>query len=210
MTSEISSTIINTLRDEYGSVKPGLDYRDMYQLVISVVLSAQTTDKQVNAATPLLFKQFPDFKTLARADVSEIESIIRSTGFYRNKAKNIIALSGMLLSKYDGEVPSSIEDLTTLPGIGRKSAQVIRAFGFGIPAIPVDTHVMRVSRRLGYTESSNPLEVERSLASLIPEENWIESHVLFITHGRNTCFARKPACNRCTIYQYCDFANNNF
>jgi endonuclease-3 len=115
----------------------------------------------------------------------------------------------MLISKYDGDVPRSIEDLTSLPGIGRKSAQVIRAFGFGIPAIPVDTHVMRVSRRLGYTGSTNPLEVEKSLASLIPEENWIESHVLFITHGRNTCFARKPACDRCPIYQYCDFANNN-
>ncbi len=209
MTSETSLKIIRALREEYGSVEPGLVYKDLYQLVISVVLSAQTTDKQVNTVTPLLFKKFPRFRDLAGARISEIESIIRSTGFYHNKAKNIVSLSGMLLSKYDGRVPRSIEDLTSLPGIGRKSAQVIRAFGFGIPAIPVDTHVMRVSIRLGYTESSNPREVERSLASLIPEENWIESHVLFITHGRNICLARKPACISCPVSRYCDFACNN-
>ena len=118
-------------------------------------------------------------------------------------------LSGMIMSKHNGKVPDTLEDLTFLPGVGRKSAQVVRAFGFSIPAIPVDTHVLRVSKRIGYTTSTNPLEVEKALARMIPEEHWIESHVLFITHGRSICMSRKPSCGKCSIYQYCDFVNNN-
>ncbi len=209
MTQEISLAILEILRETYGQVEPGLHYKNQYQLLISVVLSAQTTDKQVNTVTPVLFQEYPDFKSLAQAEITDIETIIRSTGFYRNKAKNIVMLSGIIISKYNGKVPDTLEDLTFLPGVGRKSAQVVRAFGFGIPAIPVDTHVMRVSKRIGYTTSTNPVEVERALAGIISEEDWIESHVLFITHGRSICLSRKPSCDRCPIYCYCDFVNNN-
>ncbi len=209
MTQDRSSIIIDILRKTYGQVEPGLLYKNLYQLVVSVVLSAQTTDKQVNTVTPVLFEQYPDFYSLAGAAITDIEAIIISTGFYRNKAKNIVMLSDIIASKFNGMVPDSIEDLTTLPGVGRKSAQVIRAFGFGIPAIPVDTHVMRVSKRLGYTSATNPVEVERALSLMISEEFWIESHVLFITHGRNICLSRKPLCDRCPIYRYCDFVNNS-
>ncbi|MFW5769852.1 MAG: endonuclease III [Spirochaetota bacterium] len=209
MKQELSSTILNILRETYGHVEPGLHYKNLYQLLISVVLSAQTTDKQVNTVTPVLFQEYPDFQSLAHAEIADIEIIIKSTGFYRNKAKNIVMLSRMILSKYNGIVPDALEDLTFLPGVGRKSAQVVRAFGFGIPAIPVDTHVMRVSKRIGYTTSTNPVEVERALALMIAEEYWIESHVLFITHGRHICVSRKPLCDSCPIYRYCDFVNNN-
>lgn len=203
-----SKKIFNRLKEHY-QVSPPLQFVNLYQLCIAVVLSAQTTDNQVNMVTPLLFKKYPDFYSLAQANIADIEEIIKSTGFYHNKAKHIVALAKTIVHTFHGVVPDTREELMKLPGVGRKSANVILSFGFGIPAIPVDTHVARVANRIGYTDSKKPIAIEMALMASITQSDWITAHLLFIYHGRAICYARKPACIRCPIVSYCNFENKN-
>lgn len=193
----------------YGEVTPDLAYSDLYQLTVAVVLSAQTTDKQVNAVTPHLFSQYPDFKTLANAEIPDVEEIIKSTGFYHNKARNIVALSQIIIKYFNGMVPSDLESLMELPGVGRKSANVILSLGYNTPALAVDTHVTRVANRIGFIESDNPEAVEKALTEVIPSTQWRLTHLLFITHGRRICSARNPSCYVCPVEDICAYGNKN-
>ncbi len=198
-----SGRIIDLLKKYHGSPKPELDYTNTYQLAIAVVLSAQTTDVQVNAATPALFSLYPGFADLAKAHVRDVEKIIHSTGFYHHKARHVIALSRMVMERFNGILPASRELLMELPGVGRKSANVILSVGFGIPALPVDTHVLRIANRLGYVQTEDPRKAEDALTSFIPENDWISAHLLFIRHGRSLCTARKPRCAECPLFDLC-------
>jgi endonuclease-3 len=200
-----AAAVISGLRGRYGKVSPALEYRDNYELAIAVVLSAQTTDKQVNGVTPSLFTKYPGFAELSKAKLSDVERIIRPTGFFHNKAKNIIALASRVVHDFGGELPGDRDSLMSLPGAGRKTANVILSQGFGIPAFAVDTHVGRISRRLGFSASDDPLRVEADVCSLIPESDWTEAHLLFITHGRNLCTARSPLCGECPVRDMCPF-----
>jgi len=202
-----SSRIIKKLRVHYGKAVPALRYTNLYEITIAVVLSAQTTDRQVNEVTEILFKKYPDFRFLAQARTAEIEKIIHGTGFFRTKARNIISLSRKVMDDFSGRLPRTHEDLLTLPGIGRKSANVILSQGYGIPALAVDTHVGRVARRIGYTSEKDPDLVEKSLTSVIPRRDWTEAHLLFITHGRKICGARNPHCSICPVADDCAFAS---
>jgi endonuclease-3 len=206
MDRKTSGKIIALLKKQYGNVKSDLKYINLYQLTVAVVLSAQTTDVQVNSVTPELFGRFPDFKSLSEADTAVIEDIIRSTGFYKNKSRNIVALAREITEKYNGRVPSERELLVQLPGVGRKSANVVLSMGYNIPALAVDTHVARIAGRLGYTESTDPYKIEKDLNAAIPEKEWIITHLLFIRHGRSICKARKPACSQCPVKLYCPAA----
>ena len=203
MDAQISSEIIKLLLDCYGYPEIPLQYSNLYQLTIAVILSAQTTDEQVNRITPDLFAKYPDFRRLAKAERSDVERIIHSTGFYRNKASNIISLAAKVSGDLDGRLPENIEDLITLPGIGRKSANVIISQGFGKPGLAVDTHVLRIANRLGYCDTKNPDIAEREMKKIIPPDDWSVSHLLFITHGRKTCKARNPKCAECVIQNLC-------
>jgi endonuclease III len=199
--------ILEKLLRFYGKISPGLSYSGIHDLAIAVVLSAQTTDKQVNSVTPELFKRFPDFKSLSKADLSEVESVIKSVGLYKTKAKHIIKLSGKVVTEYNNILPNNIEELLKLPGIGRKSANVILSMGFGIPAFPVDTHILRIVNRLGFIKTSDPFKAEKAVTGCIPRDKWIETHLLFIKHGRTICRAGKPACTECPINKLCEYAN---
>ncbi len=203
-----SKKIISILSSYYGDVKPGLDYVDLYQLTISVILSAQTTDRQVNTVTPVLFKKYPGFHELSKARISDVEKIIRSTGFFRNKSKNIVYGSRHIMDKHGGRLPENIDELMSIPGVGRKSANVIISMGFHRPAMAVDTHVLRLSNRLGYAGTSSPLEAEKALQSAIPAKNWILAHLLLIKHGRTLCRARNPLCGQCPVSHLCEAFGN--
>ena len=200
-----SSQIISLLRRRYGSVAPALQYRSRYELCIAVVLSAQTTDRQVNEVTPVLFERYPSFESLARGKIQDIEKIVHSTGFYRAKAKNISALAKQVTDRFGGELPSDRKSLESLPGVGRKTANVILSQGFGIPAFAVDTHVGRLARRIGYSLATDPAEVEKDVTAFIEETAWTQAHLLFITHGRTLCTARKPQCGVCPISSLCGY-----
>jgi len=204
MEKKTSRKIIDTLVRHYGEVKADLNFSNVYQLAVAVVLSAQTTDKQVNGVTGQLFSRYPDFKTLAAARLEDVRQIIKSTGFYRNKASNIINMAGMVTKEFNGTLPVERDQLVRLPGVGRKSANVILSIGYGHPALAVDTHVMRISNRLGYISSRNPLKIEKALCSFIPESKWNAAHLLFIRHGRDICKARNPLCGDCPIESFCD------
>lgn len=203
-----SKKIINRLKNHY-QISPPLRFANLYQLCVAVVLSAQTTDNQVNMVTPHLFKKYPDFTSLAKANILDVEEIIKPTGFYHNKAKHVVALARTIVQKFNGEVPNTRDELMSLPGVGRKSANVILAMGFGIPTIPVDTHVSRVASRIGYAETNKPLLVEKALMESIPQSDWIAAHLLFIYHGRAVCSARNPKCSLCSIIAWCRFQNKN-
>ena len=203
MTKEKAAKIIKTLKRRYGEIDTALSYKNLFQLTIAVVLSAQTTDKQVNSVTPALFKQYKDFKSLARAGIPEIEKIIKSVGLYKTKARNIVGLSRDILKKYNGKLPRTREELMELPGIGRKSANVILSFGLKINAFPVDTHIKRIAFRIGFTPSKDPFEAEKSLTGHIPEKEWGTAHLLLINHGRKICTARNPRCAECPLNKLC-------
>lgn len=209
MTKGKSEKILRRLKQHYGSPEAGLRYNSIYELTVSVILSAQTTDRQVNSVTPELFIRFPDFRSLSGASLPEVERIIKSTGFYRNKAKNIVRLSKMIVKKFSGRVPDSREELVSLPGIGRKSANVILSVGYNMPAFAVDTHVIRIANRVGYIQSNDPLKVENAATRYIPESEWGTAHLLMIKHGRTICSARKPLCPECPISSLCDYAGSN-
>lgn len=204
-----SLLIIEKLKEYYGNVKPSLDYNNIYQLTIAVILSAQTTDNQVNKVTRKLFLKYKNFKQLSKAKKSDVEQIIKSIGLYKTKTKHIIELSKIVMNKYDGQLPKEFEKLIQLPGIGRKSANVIISHGFGEDAIPVDTHVKRVSKRIGLTEANNVYKVEQDLKNKIPKKLWNLSHLLLIYHGRTICKAINPDCPICPVASYCKYYDNN-
>ena len=185
-----------------------LDHEDPWQLLVATILSAQCTDARVNMITKDLFVKYPTMEDFAKADLSEMENDIRQAGFFHNKAKNIIGCANMLLSEYDGQVPSDIDELTRLPGVGRKTANVIRGHIFGIDSIVVDTHVKRISRRLKLTKEEDPEKIEYDLMKAIPEEYWISINLWMITFGRTICKAQSPKCQECPLAGYCrDFAD---
>ncbi|HPS57568.1 MAG TPA: endonuclease III [Spirochaetota bacterium] len=207
MRRDTSSKIISALEAFYGVVVPDLSFRNNYELTVAVVLSAQTTDRQVNGVTVKLFGMYPDFASLASAGRSDVERIIKSTGFYRVKAANIIALAAAVMERFGGILPDNSADLMELPGVGKKSANVILSIGFDKPALAVDTHVSRIAKRLGYTDELNPLMIEKDLCGVIPEQDWKKTHLLFIKHGRSTCTARNPRCEACAVSRWCRFFN---
>lgn len=200
--SQINEVII-LLEQMHPEAKCALDHRNLFELIVAVALSAQTTDVAVNKVTPALFDKYPTPKDLADADVTDVEQMIRTIGLYKNKAKNIIAMSKMLVDQFDSEVPSTREELTTLPGVGRKTANVVLAEGYGEPAIAVDTHVFRVANRIGLTDEKDVSGTERVLMERLPRDKWIRAHHLLIFHGRKCCDARKPKCDECLLSKLC-------
>jgi endonuclease-3 len=198
--------VARRLESEYsGSPKElcELDHRNAFELLTATVLSAQTTDQRVNAVTPTLFARYPVPADLAAANPADVEDIVKSTGFYQNKTKSIIGMADALVDRFDGEVPTRLEDLVTIPGVGRKTANVIRSVSFELPGIAVDTHVNRVSRRLGLTEESDPVKVERDLNSLLRARDRGPFSLRMILHGRRVCLAKKPMCDRCALEDIC-------
>lgn len=184
-----------------------LDYRTPYELAVATILSAQCTDKRVNMVTPELFRRWPNADALSQAPREEIEQVIQSTGFYRNKAKSLSGFATQVMEKHGGEVPADMDALVVLPGIGRKTANVVLGNAFGInEGVVVDTHVQRLSRRFGLTKESDPVKVERALIPLFPRESWTMLSHLMIWHGRRTCDARKPKCNDCALADICPSA----
>lgn len=199
--------VTEILNKEYGTnLHTYLHYEEPWQLLFATILSAQCTDDRVNMVTKELFKKYPDVKSFADADLDELMKDIFSTGFYRNKATNIIACAKMLLEKYDGEVPSDIDLLTALPGVGRKTANVVRGNVYNEPSIVVDTHVKRVSKLLGLTENDDPVKVEFDLMKVLPKEQWILFNIQAIAHGRKVCIARRPKCAECVLREVCKSA----
>lgn len=204
--SEKVEAIIRILDRMYPTVRCSLDFTEPLQLLVATILSAQCTDERVNQVTPLLFRKYPDARAYADAPLEELEEDIRTTGFFRNKAKSIQGCCRILHEKFGGEVPRDLDVLTQLPGIGRKTANVILANGFGIPGVFVDTHVSRVSQRLGLTHNTDPVKIERDLMAIIPKEHWIKFCHQLITHGRTLCQARKPKTEICPLHDLCDYA----
>lgn len=195
--------ILIRLKEQYGPTKCYLDHETAWQLLVATILSAQCTDDRVNIVTKGLFQKYQSVKDFAEVSIEELEKDIHSTGFYHNKAKNIIACCQKLLIEYDGEVPSEIEKLTELAGVGRKTANVVRGNWYGIESIVVDTHVKRLSNLLGLTKNEDPVKIEYDLMKIIPKEKWIELNTQLIAHGRKICVARRPKCNECFLLYYC-------
>ena len=196
--------ILERLDEHYGTdYRCSLDHDSAWQLLIATMLSAQCTDARVNIVTKELFVKYPDVNAFADADLKELEQDIHSTGFYHNKAKNIIACCQALRDKYDGQVPRSLEDLTSLAGVGRKTANVIRGNIYHDPSIVVDTHVKRVSNLLGLTKNQDPVKIEFDLMKIVPKDKWIDINTQMIAHGRKICIARRPKCAECFLFPYC-------
>ncbi|MGD9184637.1 MAG: endonuclease III [Desulfobacterales bacterium] len=200
-----AAEIRKILRSLYPEVKPQLHFRNPFELLLATILSSQCTDKQVNRVTPKLFHQFKSPQDFARASLEEIEALIRSTGFYRNKAKNIKACCRVLLETHCGRVPDRLDELVELPGVGRKTANVVLGAAFERPGIVVDTHVKRVSRRLGFTENSDPVKIEFDLMEIIPRKDWSDFSLRMVYFGRETCTARKPRCPACLLDPLCPY-----
>ncbi len=184
-----------------------LKFSSPLELLIATILSAQCTDVRVNEVTSSLFKKYPSAEDYAQADLSELEEDIRPTGFYRNKAKSVQKCCQELVARFGGEVPRTLEEMVTLPGVGRKTANVILGNAFGIPGIVVDTHVHRVSQRIGLTKKDDPVKIEFDLMEVVPKEEWTHFSNLLIWHGRRTCVARKPLCESCAIRKLCDYGS---
>jgi len=184
-----------------------LTYDSPFQLLVAVILSAQTTDVGVNKVTPVLFARYPDAESLATADPADVEAIVHPTGFFRNKTKNIMGAARRIIAEYDGRVPDTMEEMLTLPGVARKTANIVLANAFGaVVGIPVDTHVLRLSRRLGFTKNDDPVKVERDLMALFPQESWYDLTYRIIEHGRSSCVARRPVCSACSLSELCPSA----
>ncbi|MBA4318976.1 MAG: endonuclease III [Flavobacterium sp.] len=199
--------IFQVLGKEYPDVKSALEYKNPFQLLIATILSAQCTDARVNIISKLLFRKYIRPEDFCTVNIVELERDIFSTGFYRQKAKSIKNCCTILVEKYDGKVPKDFDALTSLPGVGRKTASVVAGNGFGIPAIAVDTHVKRLSNLLGFVDSDDPEKIEELLKQLLPESLWVNSSHWLATHGRNVCVARKPKCNVCKIAELCPSRN---
>ncbi|WP_244903807.1 endonuclease III [Ornithinimicrobium cerasi] len=191
------------LAERYPDARCELDFADPYQLLVATVLSAQTTDVRVNGVTPTLFARYPDARSLAAADRAEVEAIVQPTGFFRAKTDSLLKLAADLVERFDGTVPGRLRDLVTLPGVGRKTGNVVLGDAFDVPGITVDTHVGRLVRRFGWTAEEDPVKVEHAVGALFPRREWTRlSHVL-IFHGRRTCHARNPACGACPVARLC-------
>ena len=197
--------LLRRLHKRYPEMQTALDYENPWQLLVATVMSAQTTDENVNKVAPVLFERYPTPEDLAGADPEDVEQIIYSTGYFRQKTKSVIALSGDLVDQFDGEVPRDLEDLVTLRGVGRKTASVVLAEVWNVPAIAVDTHVSRVAQRLGIVESSDPGKIELELMALYLKKDWSGISMRFIQFGRDICDARKPRCWECPLRDRCEF-----
>ena len=201
--AEKNEKILAELERLYPDAKPALHFDNPYQLLVAVILSAQCTDVKVNMVTPALFAAYPDAAAMAKATAEEIEPYIKTCGIYRNKAKNLALTARELVSRFGGEVPADHEALTSLPGVGRKTANVVMSCAFGADAIAVDTHVFRVSNRLGLADAPDVLKTEEQLMQVIPRSAWSRAHHWLIYHGRRVCAARKPACETCSLREWC-------
>ena len=191
------------LKDTYPDAKCELDFKNPLQLTVATILSAQCTDKRVNMVTPALFKKYKIAKAFAEADREELETMIASTGFFRNKANSILGMAQKVVTEFNGEIPQTLEELITLPGVGRKTANVVLGNAFNVPGLTVDTHFGRLVRRFGWTKETDPVKVEFAIMKLMPQEHWTDlSHVL-IWHGRRICHSQKPACGACPISHLC-------
>lgn len=200
---ERSAEILRRLKVIYGAPICELTHENAFQLLSATILSAQCTDVRVNMVTPALFAEFPSAATMAVADVARVEELVRSTGFYATKAKNLVGMARNVMDRFEGEVPSAIEDLVTLPGVGRKTANVLRSVVFDLPGLPVDTHVGRLSRRLGLTKEEDPVKVEFELNAMFDPQDWGGFSLRLILHGRRVCDAKKPKCDVCELADIC-------
>ena len=197
--------ILDILKETYPDAKCELNYETPFQLLVATILSAQTTDKKVNQVTESLFKDYPDLDSFLKLTNEELEGRIREIGLYRNKDKNLILMCNQLKNNFNGEVPKTMEGITSLAGAGRKTANVVLSNAFNVPSIAVDTHVFRVSNRLGLADSNNVLEVEKQLQKELPKKEWSLAHHLLIFHGRRCCIARKPKCEECPLAHLCKY-----
>lgn len=203
-----------TTNERLAGIYPGtakelcaLDHAGPFQLLVATILSAQCTDERVNATTPALFARYPDPASMAGADRAELEDLVRPTGFFRSKSASLVGMASALIDRFDGEVPSAMTDLVTLPGVGRKTANVVRSVAFGLPGLPVDTHVLRLSRRLELAEGTDPVKVEMALNPLVPATERGSFSLRLILHGRSVCQARRPHCDRCILADFCPSAS---
>lgn len=203
-----SQIVLDRLIELYPEVKCALDHKNPYELLVATILSAQCTDVRVNMVTPALFKKYSTPYDLAAANIREVEKLIQSTGFFRNKAKNLVGMAQAVVSNFGGQIPTAREDLVTLPGTGRKTANVIRAEAFDLPGLPVDTHVTRLSNRLKLTNQSDAVKIEFELMELIPEDQWGGFSLRLIEHGRRVCDAKKPKCGECILNDICPSAKD--
>ena len=201
--TETALKILGILQREYPDARVTLDFKDPLQLLIATILAAQCTDERVNLVTKDLFKKYPKTSDYARADLKTLEGEIRSTGFFRNKAKSIIGCGQALVQKFNGQVPRTLEELTTLPGVGRKTANIILGNAFGMQAIAVDTHVKRVTHRLGWAKSDDPDKIEFELMEVIPQNRWSLACHQIVFHGRRVCMAKNPQCLACPVAKFC-------
>jgi endonuclease-3 len=202
------SPILKALDQAYPNAKLALHFSNAFELLVATILSAQCTDERVNQVTPSLFKRYPDARALAQADQAELEDDIRSTGFFRNKAKSLKGCAQALVEKHGGKVPPDLDALVQLPGIGRKTANVVLGAAYGIPGIVVDTHVSRITQRLGLTKNTDPVKIEFDLMEILPQERWTLFSHQIILHGRQICVARKPLCDRCPLSAWSDYYQN--
>ena len=200
------AVVLERLQAEYPDATCALHRENPYQLLVATILSAQSTDEMVNKTTPVLFARYPTPADLAEADPDEVEGLIRSTGFFRSKTRSLIGMARGIEERFDGKVPTALEDLVTLPGVGRKTANVVRSVGFGLPGLPVDTHVGRLTRRLRLTTESDPVKAELDLNRIVPEDERGDFSLRLIEHGRKVCYARRPRCDACVLADVCPSA----
>ena len=195
--------VARRLAEAYPEAICELDHTSAFELLVATILSAQCTDARVNMVTPALFRRYPTPHELAAANPTDVEELIRSTGFYQNKTRNLIGMADALLDRFAGVVPSELDDLVTLPGVGRKTGNVVRSVAFGLPGLPVDTHVGRLSKRLGLTVEDDPVKVEHELNGFLPPSEWGDFSLRTILHGRRVCDAKSPKCGLCTLEDIC-------
>jgi len=201
-----AGAVVEGLAELYPDAHCALNHASAYQLLVATILSAQTTDERVNMVTPALFARYPTPADLAAADPAELEEIVRSTGFFRSKAKNLIGMAQAVETRFAGEIPTELADFVTLPGVGRKTGNVVRSVWYGLPGLPVDTHVTRLSHRLRLTNETDPVKIEHDLGAMVPPEEWGMLSLRLIEHGRQVCDARKPRCDRCGLAEICPSA----
>ena len=204
-----ATLVVERLTAEYPDLHIPLDHSSPFQLLAAVILSAQCTDERVNQVTPALFARFPDAASMAGAGLDELETLIHSTGFFRAKAKSLRGMAQAVTERFGGELPGRMQDLVTLPGVGRKTANVILGHWFGVPGVVVDTHVLRLSRLLGLTTETDPVKVERDLMRLWPRRAWSNATMRMIYHGRRVCIARRPRCGECVMADFCPSAGQD-
>ena len=205
LTHEEADLCLDILEEAYPDAHCELEHESPFELLVATILSAQCTDVRVNKVTSEIFKKYNRPEDFAEMDIKKLEGLIKECGLFRNKAKNIKASSSVILEDYDGEVPNTISELLKLPGVGKKTANVVASTAFGVPAIAVDTHVFRVSNRIGFVHEKNVLDTERALENKIDKSRWTKAHHLFIFHGRRCCTARNPKCESCTINKICRY-----